>query len=270
MSRRKHPDAQRRDTNHAAPAAEREDPMTSFDPEADQAAFPGESGAATAAGPEQNNGSATSARAPGERPVDEPVAEPAVEPDGEQQAAAEEQAPEPAPGEEAAPAEEAPDALEQARQEAAENYDRFLRLQAEVENYKRRMAKEHTESLRYAISPLVTDVAAVIDNLERAIEHARKEQGETVEALVAGIEMVLKQLGETLGRYGVVRIEAVGKPFDPSRHEAINVVETNDVPENQVLDEYQAGYLLHERVIRPARVSVSKRGDGGQGAPGAG
>jgi molecular chaperone GrpE len=251
MSKSKFRDAIRRRTSSAAEAAQREDPMKSFDPDADRAQPAAEesSGAAPAERPATGNGSARTARDAGGAPAPEPQA-PAAEP-------AE------APGEASE--------LEQARAEAAGNYDRLVRLQAEFENYKKRIAKEHADSLRYALTPLVTEVAAVLDNLERALEHARKEQGEAVSALAAGIELVLKHLHEVLGRFGVTRIEAIGQPFDPSRHEAIQVVETDQVPENHVLEEYQPGYLLHDRVIRPARVSVAKRASeaGAQGPPAA-
>ncbi len=139
--------------------------------------------------------------------------------------------------------------------------DRALRAQAELENYKRRVQKEHADSLRYALTPLVAEVAAILDNLERAMAHAPEEEpsADGDQALREGIAMVVKQTREALERFGVTRIEAAGRPFDPNLHEAMNVVETDAVPENQVLDEYQAGYLLHDRVVRPARVSVSKR-----------
>ncbi|HKI98167.1 MAG TPA: nucleotide exchange factor GrpE [bacterium] len=257
MSKKKPEHTAAHDTTHAAEAAQREDPMTSFDPEADRAAPSGEADASDAPSERDapGNGSTdASRRAAGEAT---PAEAPATE-------AVPEQA-------EAKGTPEGPSELELAQQEAAGNYDRFVRLQAEFENYKRRIAKEHADSLRYALTPLVTDVAHVMDDLERAMEHARKEQGDAVSALLTGIEMVLKHMYETLNRYGVTRMEAVGKPFDPERHEAINVVETNEVPENQVLEEYQAGYILHDRVIRPARVCVSKRGsDAGRQAPPAG
>jgi molecular chaperone GrpE len=229
-----------------------DDPMTSYDPEADA----GEGAAEQTAG-----------RAPAEHA---PPGNGSNRAAGETQQEAPAQAPQ-GGAEPAGAAEAGHSELEQAREDAVAHYDRFLRLQAEFENYKRRILKEHADALRFALAPLVTEMAAIVDNLERAIEHAGKEQSDGVEALLAGIELVLKQMREALGRFGVTRIEAVGKPFDPSQHEAINVVETDDVPENQVLDEYQAGYLLHDRVIRPARVSVSKRaGPGGGEAPPAG
>jgi len=244
--RRNAPTGQRSDT--AAQAAKREDPMTSFDPEADAAGQTAE--ATTAAAPAERkprgNGSARAAQQPGDA--------------GAQGADAPAAAAGPAPGEATPePAAVEPSELEQARQEAAANFDRFLRLQAEFENYKRRIGKEHADSLRYAMTPLVTELAPIMDNLERAVEHAHSEPKEVGAALVEGIEMVVKQMRDAFGRFGVTRIAAVGKPFDPAQHEAIAVVEREDVADNHVLEEYQAGYLLHDRVIRPARVSVSKR-----------
>lgn len=158
-----------------------------------------------------------------------------------------------------APAPKLEQLLEAAKNEAAVNYDRFMRASAENENYKRRIQKEHADSLRYANTPLVRDLAATVDNLELAMAHARTEQQDSGTALLEGIEMVVKQIQEVFAKYGVTRLEAVGKPFDPELHEAMTVVETVDVPENQVMAEFQAGYKLYERVIRPARVSVSKR-----------
>lgn len=148
-------------------------------------------------------------------------------------------------------------ALQHAREELGQAANKYMRLQAEFDNYKKRVAKEHSEAMRYALTPLVRDLTEVLDNLERAMAHARQEQGTS--SLLEGIEMVVKQIGSVFEKYGVTRITAVGEAFDPTRHEAMNVVETEDVPENQVIEEFQAGYMLHERVVRPAMVSVAKR-----------
>jgi molecular chaperone GrpE len=249
-----------------AAAGEREDPLTSFDP------GPGEAAGTPPAAPHrQGNGSEQTLRRPGETGAPAAAGAPAQSPAGAAQPAPE--APQDAAGAgtgEPGAAQQAPetletpetlaaDALEEARQEAAAAAERVLRLQAEFENYKKRIQKEHADALRFALAPLVTEVAAIMDNLERAVEHVRKEPGDGVAPLLEGVEMVVRQMREALGRFGVRRIDAVGKPFDPALHEAINVVETQDAPENQVLEEYQAGYLLHDRVVRPARVCVSKR-----------
>lgn len=149
--------------------------------------------------------------------------------------------------------------IEALRNEVKANFEKFLLTQADFENYKKRVTKEHADNLKFALTPLLREMAGMIDNLERAVEHTRNGQGDAAEALVDGIEMVIKQVHETLERFHVTRIEAAGKPFDPELHEAMTVVETEDVPENQVIDVFEAGYQMHGRIVRPARVSVSKR-----------
>jgi len=150
--------------------------------------------------------------------------------------------------------------LEEARRQAEENFDKFVRLQAEFENFKKRMQKEQSDTLKYAQLPLMRDLIVILDNLERAIDHARNGQDQDSEALLSGIELVVKQIMDTFGRFGMTRIESRGQAFDPTCHEAMGLVETNEVPENQVMEEHQAGYRLHDRIVRPAMVTVSKRG----------
>lgn len=149
--------------------------------------------------------------------------------------------------------------LEQARKEAAENLDKHVRLQAEFENYKRRIHKEQSEVLKYAQLPLLRDLAGVVDNLERAIAHARDGDLPDHQPFVEGLELVTKQIGDVFERYGMTRIPAKGEPFDPRKHEAMNIVETDQFPENTVIEEFRPGYALHERIVRPSMVAVSKR-----------
>ncbi len=139
---------------------------------------------------------------------------------------------------------------------AKENYDLLLRERAELENFKRRMQREKNESLRFASEPLLRDILPVIDNLERAVAHAKGNEGS--QALVEGVELVLRSLLDTIGRHGVSRVKAKGEAFDPSRHEAVAQVENTELAPNTVLDEHQSGYQLHDRLLRPAMVSVSK------------
>lgn len=155
------------------------------------------------------------------------------------------------------------------RTQVAETNDKYLRLLAEFDNFKKRMRREHEEQLKYALLPLLKDITAPMDNLERALEHARQDNGEDAEGLCAGIELVLKQVADIFERYGMIRIKTAGEAFDPAVHEAMMLVESVDVPENQCIQEFQAGYVLRGRVVRPAMVSVSKRppqpaGNGGQ------
>lgn len=153
--------------------------------------------------------------------------------------------------------------LEKAKADLAQRQDQYLRLQAEFENFKKRMHKEQSEQLKYAQLPLLKDLTLAMDNLERALAHIRTQGGAEAQGLAGGIELVAKQVRDTFDRFGMVRVKTAGAPFDPTRHEAVSVVETDEVPENQVLNEFQAGYMLHDRVVRPAMVSVSKRGAAG-------
>jgi molecular chaperone GrpE len=150
-------------------------------------------------------------------------------------------------------------------EEAAQTHDRLLRERAELENFKRRMQREKSEALRFACEPLLRDLLPVIDNLERAVEAASKAeaaldpaaQGNRVDGLISGVKMVLQQFGEVLGRFGVTRIAASGQSFDPSQHEAVAQVDS-EAPPGSVVDEYAPGYRLHDRLLRPAQVTVAK------------
>jgi molecular chaperone GrpE len=123
------------------------------------------------------------------------------------------------------------------------------------------MQREQAEQLKFAQLPLLRDLTAVMDNLERALEHGRGEQVDLA-AVVAGVDLVAKQMAETFERFGMARFPAASQPFDPARHQAVSVVETNEVPENRVIEEFRPGYVLHDRVVRPAMVSVSKKSSG--------
>jgi molecular chaperone GrpE len=149
--------------------------------------------------------------------------------------------------------------LEQKEREAQANYDAFLRERAELENFKKRMQRQQADALRFACEPLIRDLLPVVDNLERALQHA-DGNGKSV---VEGVRMVLKSLLDILERHGVKRIEAVGEPFDPARHEAMARVESDEIEPNRVVEQHHTGYLLHERLIRPALVTVSGRKSNG-------
>jgi molecular chaperone GrpE len=139
--------------------------------------------------------------------------------------------------------------------EAEANYDRFLRERAELENFKKRVQRERAEAQRFAAEQLVRDLLPIIDNLERAVEHA--ESGGNGQPLVEGVRLVLKSALDVLERHGVTRIEAAGARFDPELHEAIARIPDAEREPNQVVQQFQAGYRLHDRLLRPAQVSVS-------------
>ena len=140
---------------------------------------------------------------------------------------------------------------------AEERYQQLLRLQAEFENYRKRANKERAEFLQYATEDLICTLLPVMDNFERAIEAAKNSDDS--KALLQGIEMVQKQMKEVLGRKGLDRIDSMGKEFNPKEHEAMEHVESDEHPDNTVLEELQPGYRLKEKIIRPAIVKVSKK-----------
>jgi molecular chaperone GrpE len=147
-------------------------------------------------------------------------------------------------------------ALQASTEEAERNRDQYLRERAELENFKRRMQREKSEALRYATEPLVRDLLPVIDNLERAVDHAPASRNG--ESLAEGVRLVLKSALDVLERHGVMRIEASG-PFDPSRHEAVAQVPHAVLPPNQVVQQFEPGYELNGRLVRAAKVSVSTK-----------
>jgi molecular chaperone GrpE len=146
------------------------------------------------------------------------------------------------------------DTADMAVQLAAEK-DRSLRLQAEMENLRTRTSREISEQARYAALPLMRDLLPVVDNIERAIEAATKA-GESP-SLLEGFKLVHQQLLTALQAHNCVRIEALGEPFDPQFHAAILQQPSDTMPANHVALVAQAGFRLHDRVVRPAQVIIS-------------
>lgn len=149
------------------------------------------------------------------------------------------------------------DPLEAVTRERDDLKDRFLRLAAETENYKKRTEREKAEFLKRANESLVKDLLPILDNLERALGHADQQADE--ESLRQGLELIYQDLQKVLERYGLEAVEAEGNPFDPELHEAMMQQENADVEENTVLQQLQKGYKFQGRLIRPAMVVVSKR-----------
>jgi molecular chaperone GrpE len=169
---------------------------------------------------------------------------------------------------EAAPEEagEAPAEGEVAPEEALalelkQTQDRFLRLQADFENFRRRALKERTEAHQYGHQNLVKDLLLTVDNLDRAIDHAQKSEDGDLDGLLQGVELVQRDLLTALVRNGVASIEAVGKVFDPAYHEAVAQVADASLAPNTVTEELQKGYRLRDRLLRPSRVIVSRAPD---------
>lgn len=152
-------------------------------------------------------------------------------------------------------------ALASAEEAGKAHEDRFLRLYAEFENYKKRTAREMQDFRKFANEALIRDLLPVIDNLERAIQSSSSQESppEDIQScIVEGVSMTLNEILKVLDRYHVKPIDALEKPFDPNFHEAVGQELSDEHADNTVVREYQKGYLLHDRLIRPAMVVVSK------------
>jgi molecular chaperone GrpE len=147
---------------------------------------------------------------------------------------------------------------EQLKNELAENKERMLRIAADFENFKKISQREQQNSVKFANESLIVSMLPIIDGLDQAVFACKKSMDANKDVLV-GVEMVQKQLIDTLKKWGVEVFSAEGQPFDPSKHEAMGEKEDDSVKENTVVTEYQKGYLLNGRLLRPARVIVSKK-----------
>lgn len=141
-------------------------------------------------------------------------------------------------------------------EEIKQMQDRVLRMAAEMENTRKRLERERTEGICFANESLIHQILPVVDNLERAVQHGESEAN--VQDLLEGVRMTLKGFIDTLTRFGCSPFESVGKGFDPNYHEAVMQEENAQYPENTVIREFQKGYTLNERLLRPAMVVVSK------------
>jgi len=159
--------------------------------------------------------------------------------------------------------------LEERTREAAEAQERYLRTYADFENYRKRMQRDLADFRKYANEQLAQDLLSVVDHLGLAIKHAQ-EAGETAQGLMEGVQLVYKQFRDVLEKYGVKPFKAEGEPFDPKLHDAMMQVETAEAPENTVVQVFQDGYRYHDKVLRHARVGVSRPPAGGEAPPAGG
>lgn len=149
-------------------------------------------------------------------------------------------------------------ALKAEADKAKECCDKLLRFQADFENTRKRLEKEKQDFVRFANEGLIVELLNILDDLERAVDLAETKH-QDLPAFLKGVEMILAHLYDMLKEHGVKRIEAEGKPFDPHLHEALMQTEDKEKHENTVLEELQKGYFLNDRVIRTAKVKVSKK-----------
>jgi len=153
-----------------------------------------------------------------------------------------------------------PAKLLEKEKEAKENYEKYLRSVAELENYKKFAARERADLIRYNNENIIRGILPVLDSLDRALDLA--DTSKDVNAFIDGVRMIQEQLLNCLEKYGVRKIEAAGREFDPNIHEALLQVESDKHEDNHVVTEFEKGYLLNDRLLKPAKVSVSKRPSG--------
>ena len=155
------------------------------------------------------------------------------------------------------PVRELEEKIKTTEEEAKETYDRFLRVSAEFENYKKRSAREMDDFRKFANQSLLKEMLSVVDNLELAINSANANP-KSDSSLKEGLDLTHKEIMRVFDKFNVKPIESKGKSFDPTYHEAVMQEETEEYPKNTVINEMQKGYLIHDRLLRPAMVVVSK------------
>ncbi len=158
--------------------------------------------------------------------------------------------------------------LEAAQAQAKEAEDKYKRSLAEQENFRKRTQKERLDQIRFGHEKFAGEVLQTLDNLERALSHLQGlPEDPAVEQLVTGIKMTAAMFQQSLDKFGIRPVAGLGSPFDPAIHQAMQQIETADVPPGQVVDLYQKGYMIYERLLRPALVGVSKPPSAAESAP---
>ncbi len=150
------------------------------------------------------------------------------------------------------------DALAVAEAKASEYWDRLLRLQAEMDNLKRRSVLDVEKAHKFALGKFVDDLIPVKDSLEMGLDAEKTGEGEQAKTIIEGMEMTLKMLGDVLAKHGVEEVNPVGEKFNPERHQAMTMLESPDHEPSTVMTVMQKGYVLNDRLVRPAMVVVAK------------
>ena len=150
------------------------------------------------------------------------------------------------------------DELKAKAAKADEHWDRLLRQTADLENFKKRAARERQEAIKFANESLLEKLVPVLDNFDMALAAANQPQNNTADSLKAGVSMIASQLKAALTESGLEEINALGTPFDPNWHEAVSQQESTEVPEGQVVQQLRKGYKLRDRLLRPAMVVIAK------------
>jgi molecular chaperone GrpE len=148
------------------------------------------------------------------------------------------------------------ESIDELKRAVSEANDKYVRLYADFENYKKIAARNREDLLKYANEDLMVDMLTVIDHLELALQHA--SDNDVSNSLAEGVNLTLKELKNVLEKHGLVAINALGKPFDPSVHHAMSQIESDEAGENTIVKEFRKGYMLKDRVLRAAMVGVAK------------
>ncbi len=147
--------------------------------------------------------------------------------------------------------------LEECEKEKSENYDRYVRAMADLENVRKRSRRELKDGRVDERGKVLKDMLPVIDNLERAVEHAIQNENDATKSIIEGVQMVLRQFHQALARNNVTALDAVGKPFDPAIHEAVSQAPSAEYPAGTVISVLQTGYMIEQRLLRPSLAVVS-------------
>jgi len=156
------------------------------------------------------------------------------------------------------PLKEMEEKVESLKKEAAENHDRLLRMAAEFENYKKRATREMNDFRKFANESFAKAMLPVVDSMDLAVESSSNDK-HVNNSMVEGVNMTLKEILKIFEQFGVKRFESIGNTFDPNLHQAVMQEETDKFPENTVSKELQKGFMIHDRLLRPAMVVVSKQ-----------
>lgn len=143
-------------------------------------------------------------------------------------------------------------------EEAKQNHDKLLRLMAEFENYKKRMAKDQEDRIKFSHEALIKEMLPVLDDFDRVLEHLPTQSSPEIQNLTEGVQLIHRHFLTALKKFELQEVEALGKPFNPHEHEAIAQIESGEHAEGQIVACHRRGYRLHHRLIRPASVTVAK------------
>lgn len=150
--------------------------------------------------------------------------------------------------------------LKEAESESQKNHEKLLRTLAEFENYKKRVARDHEERIKYSHENLIRELLPVLDDLDRVLDHLPKETTDEIKSLVEGVQLIQRHCLKALKHFSLEEVKTEKVPFDPHLHEALSQVESNDHKSGEIVACHRKGYRLHGRLIRPALVTVAKEG----------